>query len=336
MSLHIIQNDITKTFADAIVNSTNIHMIGFSGIDALLHKLGGKTFEEECKAHAGKCPPGEAVYTKAYNVPSKYIIHTVSPLWRGGMAGEAAILRSCYKSSLELAEELGCKSIAFPLIAAGSLEYPVHQALEIAVTSIKEHLAIADDMDVYLVLYGDVVKRIAETMYGDLDDYILSSRETLLCCDESASFEGAAHNVKFAARSVVAGCIPNQDESNIANIVKKPGEDFVTMMYRFMDEKGINKASTLYKKAGISKSAYSKLISGGSKKPSRETAVGLAMALKLTYDETVEFLASAGLALSNSDTFDIIVTYFIKTGNYDIWQLDVQLVKYGCKALLGC
>ena len=140
MSLHLVQQDITQMKVDAIVNSTNRHMYGFSGVDQLLHSICGDEFERECEALLGKRFPGEAVYTNAYNIPCKYVIHTVSREWEGGRRGETAIMKSCYRSSLELAVELGCESIAFPLISAGSYGYPIAEALKNAVLTISEYL----------------------------------------------------------------------------------------------------------------------------------------------------------------------------------------------------
>ena len=303
MPLHIIEKDITKIAVDAIVNSTNSQLIGWSGVDKIIHDLGGDELEAECDAKRNSCMPGEAIWTHAYNLASKYIIHTVGTLWQDGYEGEIAIQRSCYHQALAVAEELGCNSVAFPLINAGSMGCPIAVALASAVQPIREYLQLYSDMDVYLCLYGGSAMAMAESMFDGLDDYI-------------------AANIEPAS--------PDLDE-----MLSNQGEGFVDMLYHFMDAKGIDKASQLYKKAGISKATYSKLISGGSKKPSLETAVGLAMALELTYDETLEFLASAGMTLSNSSEYDIIVSYFIKSGNYDIWELDVQLYNHGFKTLLG-
>ncbi|MBR0051464.1 MAG: macro domain-containing protein, partial [Firmicutes bacterium] len=148
MSLNVLTKDITTVEADAIVNSSNPWMIGFSGVDELLHRLGGEAFEAECREKAGELLPGEAVYTNAYNIPAKYVIHTHIPAFEGGQFGEAAILRSCYRSCLELADELSCKSVAFPLIAAGSMGFPIPKALEIAVVTISEYLQCYGDMNV--------------------------------------------------------------------------------------------------------------------------------------------------------------------------------------------
>lgn len=313
MPLRLMEQDITTMKVDAVVNSTNPFMTGESGVDALIHSIGGPEFERECRALRNVCRPGEAVRTNAYNMNCRYVIHTVSFPWEKGIYGETAILKSCYRSSLELASELGCRSVAFPLISSGNYHYPIADALKCAVTSIREYLRLFGDMDVYLTLYGSAVTRIAETIYGDLDRFVKSS----------------------SAREASMTAETGEKLPELEKLLKTGGESFVEMLYRYMRERGIDKPSSLYTKAGITRGAFSKLVGGGSKNPSMKTAVGLAMALKLTYEETVAFLASAGLALSGNNKFDIIVTYFIKTGNYDIWELDIQLARYGYKSLLG-
>ena len=306
MPLHVIEKDITTLEVDAIVNSTNEYLIGFSGVDNIIHDIGGEELEKECEPLRETCFLGESIYTNAYNLPCKYLIHTITPGWRGGHNGEAAILRSCYRTALEKAVELKCKSVAFPLIAAGSMRYPIVNALEIAITSIREYLSFYSDMDVYLTLYGDVVTMIARSMYGDLD-----------------SFVGTTY--KPANKDSV---------KNLDELVNKTGEGFVTMLTRLIDEKGLTDAQ-VYKKAGVSKGTFNKILNGGTKRPSIETVSALAMALELSYDQTVQLLASAGMAFSDSSKFDIIVRYFIENGEYNIWKLDEQLIKYGYPPLLG-
>ena len=307
MGLTVLYKDITTIEADAIVNSSNPMLVGFSGVDEILHRLGGAGFDAECREKAGSLQPGEAVFTHAYNIPVKYVIHTHIPVYRGGRKGEAAILRSCYRSSLELADQLGCKSVAFPLIAAGSMGFPIPKALEIAVVTINEYLQLYSDLEVFLVLYGSTAAQIAQAMLGDLDSYV-------------------------QARFGSAG---SDEEQTLEEMIADPGESFVDILYRYMDEKGIEKPSQLYKAAHVSKQAFSKLISGSVSKPSMETAVGLAFALQLSYDEAVQFFASAGIALSDASRYDIIVTYFLKHQNYDIWEFNEQLLKYGYKKLIG-
>lgn len=316
MPLHLIEKDITAMETDAIVNSTNPHMIGISGVDRLIHDIGGDDFERECMTLENKCRPGEAVWTNAYNLKCKYIIHTISFPWEDGIYGETAILKSCYRSCLEVATELGCKSVAFPLISSGNYRYPIADAIKCAVTSISEYLKLYEDLDVYLVLYGEAVKRIAETIYGDLDRF-----------------------VEEQFRSATAGAVKTEnasaDKISLEKMIAGKGESFVDMFYRLMRERGIDQPSKIYKAAGITKSTFSKLMSGGSKKPSLETAAGLALALKLSYEEATEFLASAGLALSDNSKYDLIIKWFLQNGNYNIWDVDVQLAKYGYRSMLG-
>jgi len=158
MALNVLYKDITTVAADAVVNSTNPELVGYSGVDAQLHALGGEAFERECREKAGILVPGEALFTNAYNIPARYVIHTFIPAFRGGKYGEAAILSSCYRRCLETADGLGCRSVAFPLIAAGSMGFPIPKALEIAVTAVSEYLELYSDM-IYAANVSVSVKR---------------------------------------------------------------------------------------------------------------------------------------------------------------------------------
>ena len=307
MGLTILKQDITTVKADAIVNSSNPQLIGYSGVDEILHELGGPAFEAECRKKAGILLPGEAVFTRAYNIPAKYVIHTFIPPYEDGTWGEAAILRSCYRASLECADRLGCESVAFPLIAAGSMGFPVPKALQIAVVTISEYLEIYSELSVSLVIYGETTERIAKSMFGDLDAYV------------QALFEKGK----------------TEDSLSLETLIAKKGESFVEMLYRYMRERGIEKPSMVYNAAGISKQTYSKLVKGDIARPSMQTVVGLAFALRLTYEEAVPFFAAAGIALSNASKYDIIVTYFLKNRRYDIWEFNEQLLKYGFHDLIG-
>ena len=136
--------DITKETTEAIVNAANSSLLGGGGVDGAIHRAGGPSILKECKrivAKIGSLPPGKAVLTTGGRMPAKYVIHTVGPVSRGGRAGEAATLASCYRQSIEVADDHGIRSIAFPSVSTGAYGYPVHEAAEIAVRTVVETLA---------------------------------------------------------------------------------------------------------------------------------------------------------------------------------------------------
>lgn len=166
MSLEMQKADITKLKVDAIVNAANRSLLGGGGVDGAIHRAAGPELLAECRTLGG-CETGEAKVTQAYQLPCRYVIHTVGPIWHGGQRGEREKLVSCYRTSLKLAWEKGCASVAFLLISAGVYGYPKDQALEVAVETIQAFLQ-EHDMQVILVLFDRVVVQIAQEKYPDL------------------------------------------------------------------------------------------------------------------------------------------------------------------------
>ena len=170
MPLAIIRNDITLLNVDAIVNAANETLLGGGGVDGAIHRAAGKELKEYCRKLNG-CKTGDAKITPGFNLPAKYVIHTVGPVWRGGESNESNLLVSCYWKSLHLAKANKCESIAFPLISTGAYGYPKEQAFRIAQHTIQAFLK-DNDMMVYLVVFDRDSLFIGRRLFKDVQQYI--------------------------------------------------------------------------------------------------------------------------------------------------------------------
>ena len=187
MPFKIVRNDITRVAADAIVNTANPEPTYGSGTDAAVYKAAGEEELLAARKKIGRITPGECAVTPAFKLPAKYVIHTVGPAWNGGTHGEFETLRSCYRKSLLLADQLGCESIAFPLIAAGVYGFPKEKALETALDVIRGHLEDSD-LDVTLVVFNPGAFRIAQGLSERVEAYI---DENYVAAQTAAEYGGA-------------------------------------------------------------------------------------------------------------------------------------------------
>ena len=152
--LEILQGDITTLHVDAIVNAANSSLLGGGGVDGAIHRAAGPGLLAECRTLGG-CPTGEARITGGYNLPARWVIHTVGPVWRGGGRGEDELLARCYRNSLELAVSRGIKTIAFPAISTGAYGFPLERAARIAIQEVRRFLEHDQTLEkVLLVCYG--------------------------------------------------------------------------------------------------------------------------------------------------------------------------------------
>jgi O-acetyl-ADP-ribose deacetylase len=170
--LELIQADITKIEADAIVNAANSSLLGGGGVDGAIHRAGGPEILEECKkirAEQGGCKTGDAIITTAGRLPAKYVIHTVGPVWRGGNANEAELLASCYRKSLELALQHDVRTIAFPSISTGVYGYPIKKASHIALREVSSFTENNGELEcIIFVCFSNADLQMYQKTYQDL------------------------------------------------------------------------------------------------------------------------------------------------------------------------
>lgn len=159
MGITIKVGDITKEQVDAIVNAANNSLLGGGGVDGAIHRVAGPNLLLECKTLGG-CQTGDAKITKGYNLPAKYVIHTVGPVWHGGKKNEKNLLKSCYKQCMVLASENNIQSIAFPAISCGAYGFPIEKATNIAIQTIKDWLAAHNTIEVVFICSNQNTKDI--------------------------------------------------------------------------------------------------------------------------------------------------------------------------------
>jgi len=350
MPFQIIRQDITRMHCDAIVNAAKNSLLGGGGVDGAIHRAAGPELLAECRTLGG-CETGDAKLTKGYGLPARYVIHTVGPVWEGGGSGEEALLRSCYRRSLEVARENGCESVAFPLISAGVFGYPKDKAVHVAVEEIGRFL-LEHDMTVYLVVFGHDSFLWGSRFYADVTSYIddhyaeVHGDSERQCSRRMAAARKAARQSNLmedgaapapaAEICSMALCAPTPKQGAADDLdarLRTLDESFTEMLLRLIGERGMKEADC-YKKANIDRKLFSKIRSNPLYKPSKPTALAFAVALELSLQETEELLLKAGFALSNSSRFDVIVRYFIETGNYNIFEINETLFAFD-QSLLG-
>lgn len=328
MPLIIVRNDITKMSVDAIVNAAKESLLGGGGVDGCIHRAAGPELLQECRTLGG-CRTGEAKITGAYRLPCKYVIHTVGPVWNTGKYGEREKLASCYRTSLALAKERGCETMAFPLISSGVFGYPKDQALRVAVDTISGFLA-ENDMTVYIVIFDRAAYKIGNKLFADIaayidDHYVDAHTDSRR---ERMRRMGVVESQMLTAYEDAPMATSGLDEA-LAHL----DTGFSETLLKLIDRSG-KKDAEVYKKANVDRKLFSKIRNNPDYKPSKPTAVAFAIALELSLSETRDLIARAGYALSPSSKFDVIIEYFIMQRDYDIFKINEALFAFD-QSLLG-
>lgn len=345
MPFEIVRNDITNMHADAIVNTANPKPIIGSGTDTMIHEKAGPRLLI-ARQKIGNIARGSAVITPAFDLQAKYVIHTVGPVWDGGGYGEEETLRNCYDNSLKLAVENKCKSIAFPLISTGNYGFPKDKALQIAISAFSTFL-LEHEMTIFLVVFDRTSFKLSEKLFQSVASYIdenyvdeceiaaygvadenrrrprISRRRDMEICESTSLLEEYLPCAPMEASKA----------SSLEDMLKQKDAGFTETLLKLIDKTG-KKDSEIYKKALLSKQHFSKIRNNPNYKPTKPTAISLALALELDLDATKDLIGRAGYALTNSSKFDLIIRYAIEHGKYNLVEINCMLFEHD-QSLLG-
>lgn len=342
MPFEIVRNDIVKMQVDAIVNTANPFPEIGSGVDTAIHAAAGSRLLQARK-RLGDIQRGDAAITPAFDLTAKYVIHTVGPIWEGGSAGETECLRSCYQKSLELAQQNDCQSIAFPLLATGNYGFPKDQALQIAVSTISNFL-LKHDMMVYLVVFTDKAFALSEKLFSAVQSYIdehyvaekieeeyaknrpYGAMQELRTIRERRRVK-SVYDMLLEEADIVQGCDSAAGAASLEEMLEQEEMTFSEALLDWLIRKDLSDPD-VYKKANIDRKLFSKIRNNPDYKPKKNTAIALALAMELDLEETKEFIGRAGYALTHSSKYDIIIEYFIRQKNYNVFEINEVLFAY--------
>ena len=347
MPLIIIRNDITHVAADAIVNTANPHPCVGAGTDQAIHEAAGPALLE-ARREIGAIPVGSCAVTPAFGLPAKYVLHTVSPSWNGGGQREAELLRRAYDAALAQAERLGCASVAFPLMAAGSYGFPQDIALSVAIQAFTDHL-MTHDAVIYLVLYNRNAFGLASSIFDGVksyidDTYVMDREDWSDRLPSSRRRQSAMRNAEATCFDMSASAAPPPASApaamagGLAELLRQSESTFSEFLLDLLRERE-GKDSEVYKRAEISKQLFSKILSTKDYQPTKSTAIQLAIGLQLDLPQTQKLLGKAGFALTRSSKTDLVVQYYIERKVYSVTFINealsdcgLPLLKTGLKA----
>lgn len=354
MPFKIVRNDLTKMQVDVIVNTANPQPRYSTGTDTAVYMAAGAEELLAARKKIGNMEEGEVAITPGFRLPAKYIIHAVSPFYINGKSGEEGKLRSCYQKSLQLAAAHECKSIAFPLISTGNLGYPKEEGMRIALDEINAFL-MQQDMLVYLVVFDLAATQLGQKLYPDLEAYIdqnyvserdsfeygaraaftrerIGNRPSAKMIRESSAWMSDSslieNNASVCEDATGYYDFLEENESALEERMAHMSDTFQEYLMYLIGAKKLTNAE-VYKKALVTKQLFSKIKLNPDYHPDKATAMRLCVGARLNLDETKDLLARAGYALSPCDKRDIIFSFFIEHGVFDMIEIDIALEEHG-------
>ena len=345
MPFEIVRNDITNMQVDAIVNPASRGVKINPGVDLAVHKKAGPQLLEAC-AKIGDIQIGDAQITPGFGLDVQYVIHAPSPIWFDGTRGETKLLATTYRRCLDLALEQGCETVAFPLLGSGNHGFPKQKALEVAVQAMS-HFLMEHDMHIYLVVFGEksfaLSEKLVQNVKSFIDEHYVEDYEAEIYSSprylsRMERYERIREAELLRTDEMCLGsaqaCMPTIAEpDDLATFLKQKDDTFAVTLVDLIERSG-KKNSEVYKKANVDKKLFSKIINNVKYHPSKQTAIAFAIALELDLEETQAFIGRAGYTLTHSSRFDLIIEYFIRKKNYNIFEINEVLFEFD-EVLLG-
>ena len=369
MPFEIVRNDITRIAADAIVNTANPKPLIGGGTDGAIHYAAGPRLLEARKK-IGDIAVGTARKTPAFDLPARYVLHTVAPEWIDGAHGEEALLRQAYDAALALAQSLHCRSAAFPLLSAGTYGFPPEKALAVAIGAFTDFLQ-KHEMRIILTVFGQDAFIAAKRLFYDLKTYVddryvdlaeekeyggsdaFSARrreaarlkrpgtaqgfETARLDHVNRPKEGAPHSAARAdlwdrAEAPEPAMEMLAADTDLESILNGAESTFSEYLLDLLKECG-EKDSDVYRRAEISRQLFHKIVNKKDYQPTKSTAIQLALGLRLDLPGTQKLLERAGYSLTRSSKTDLVVQCFIERGEYSIVAINLALYDCGLPLL---
>ncbi len=324
MPLMLVRNDITLMAVDAIVNAANTSLAQGGGVCGAIFTAAGADSMQNACSQLAPIQTGEAVITPGFNLPARYVIHTAGPVYDQHSPQQAEqLLRSAYTSSLQRALELGCASIAFPLISSGIYGYPKEQALTVACDAIRQFLRPLDDeLEVHLVLFEGFALNPA--LLDEVSRFV----------DQHSVVRPPLFGVTGTGLSGFEGVQSSDDALYEMPAWLELEEPFEVYLLRLIRTLGMTEVE-VYKNANLSRKLFSKIRTGNGYLPGKRTVLALAIGMQLDLEQTSDLLKQAGYALAGNQRLDLVVKYFVRQRCYDIYKINAVLFQYGLPLLGG-